>query len=85
MSFDEVGQLRSELDELRLPLYESQERESAAVESVETAKGQVGSLREEVERLEAEALERSTVEQEYVQAKLELEVARAVERERYKW
>ena len=55
------------------------------MESVETAKGQVESLREEVERLEAEALERSTVEQEYVQAKLELEVARAVEREGYKW
>ena len=55
------------------------------MESVETAKGQVESLREEVERLEAEALERSAVEQEYVQVKLELEVARAVERERYKW
>ena len=63
-----MGQLRSELDKLRLRLHESLERESAAVESVETAKGQVESLREEVERLEAEALEWSTVEQEYVQA-----------------
>ena len=85
MSFNEVGQLRSELGELCLRLHESLERENAAVESVETAKGQVKSLKEEVERLEVEALERSTVEQEYVQAKLELEVARAVEQERYKW
>ena len=86
MSFDEeVGQLRLELDELRQHLHESLERESAAVERVETAKGEVGNLRDEVRRLEAEALERSTVEQEYVQAKLELEVARAVEQERYRW
>ena len=84
MSFDKVGQLSSELDELRVHLHESLERESAAVESVEIVKGQVESLREEVERLEVEALERSAVEQEYVQTKLELEVARAVERERYK-
>ena len=37
-------------------------KESTAVESVETAKGHVERLREEVERLEAEALERSAVE-----------------------
>ena len=61
MSFDEVGQPRSELDELRLCLHESLERESAAVDGVETAKGQVESLREEVEQLEAEVLERSAV------------------------
>ena len=66
MSFDEVGQLHSELDKLRLCLHESLERKSAAVERVETVKGQVESLREEVERLDTEALERSMVEQEYV-------------------
>ena len=69
-----------ELDALRLHLHESLERES-----VEVVIGQVESLREEVERLEAEVLERSAVGLEYVQAKLEQEVARAVEQKRYKW
>ena len=41
-------------------------------------------LREEVKRLELQLLERS-IDQEFVQAKIELEVHRAVESERRKW
>ena len=55
-----------ELDELCQCLHESLERESAAVESIEIVKGQIKSLREEVERLEVEALKWSVIEQEYV-------------------
>ena len=87
MSFDEetMGQLRLELDELRQCLHKSLERECAAVEGVETVKCEVTNLKEEEKRLETEALQQPMAKQGYVQAKLELEVARAVEQERYKW
>ena len=82
---EEVGQLRSELDKLHQLLHESQERESMAVEEVETVRTEVDSLREEVKRLEGEVLESSAVEQEYVRAKLELEVEKAVLPEKRSW
>ena len=56
-----------------------------AVEEVETARTKVDSLREEVKRLKGEALESSAVEQEYVRAKLELEVEKAVLQEKQRW
>ena len=43
-------------------------------------------LKEEEKRQETEGLQQPMVEEQgYVQAKLELEVAIAVEQERYKW
>ena len=77
----EVEQLCSELEELRQLLHESQERESMAVEEVQTVRTEVDNLKEEVKRLE----EQSALEQEYAQAKCELEIERAVQQERRKW
>ena len=80
-----LGQLCMEVNELRQLLHECRERETVAEEAVEGAKMDVASLREEVIRLEDEALERSMLEQEYAKAKLELEVEKAVSQEKLEW
>ena len=76
-----VEQLCSGLEELHQLLHESQERESVAVEEVQTMRTKADNLREEVKQIE----EQSTLEQEYAQAKLELKIERAVQQEGCKW
>ena len=76
MAEGEAGTARNEVSSLR--------KELETWQGHEVRDPQVEQLREEVKRLELQLLERS-IEQEFVQAKVELEVHRAVESERRKW
>ena len=93
----ELGELRQLLHEsheresLAAGEAETARREAIGLrKELETLQGRglgspkVERLREEVKRLELQLLERS-LEQDFVQAKIELEVHRAVESERRKW
>ena len=55
---EEIGvkQLCSELEELHQFLHDSQERESVAVEGVQTVRTEADNLREEVKRLEEQSI-----------------------------